>query len=60
MFKPTLDFMRAHNREIAGNPFARAVLMTKDPDCEEVYYSWYQGWVPFEGECEYCLPPACR
>jgi len=25
-----------------------------------VYYSWYQGWVPFEGECEYCLPPACR
>jgi hypothetical protein len=57
MFKPTLDFMKAHNLTPTGNPFARAILMTKDPSKEGVYFSWYQGWIPFEGECEYCLPP---
>lgn len=55
MFKPAFEFMENKGLKLTGDPFARAVLMTRDDRGE--YHSLYQGWVPFEGDCEYCSPP---
>ena len=55
MFQPTFEFLREHNLKIAGTPFAKMVHMYHE-DGTDAYRSWYQGWVPFEGEFEYCAP----
>ena len=55
MFRPAFDFMKSKGLELTGDPFAKAVLMTRDE--HGAYHSIYQGWVPFEGDCEYCPPP---
>lgn len=55
MFQSAFDFMKTKNLTIAGDPFAKAVLMTRGKD--GAYHSLYQGWVPFEGDCEYAPPP---
>lgn len=55
MFQPALDFVESKKLEIVGDPFAKAVLMTRGKDGS--YHSLYQGWIPFEGICEYAPSP---
>ncbi len=55
MFQPALEFLEEKNLRLSGDPFASAVLMTRSND--GAFHSMYQGWVPFEGDCEYCAPP---
>ncbi len=55
MFSTVFDFMQRRGLTLTGDPFAKAVFMTKDE--RGAYHSIYQGWVPFEGDCEYCCPP---
>ena len=55
MFRPAFDFMEAKSLEIAGDHFAKAVLMTRGKN--GAYHSLYQGWIPFEGDCEYAPFP---
>lgn len=57
MFTPALRFMEEKGLEMEGDPFARNVLMKRGTN--GAYYSWYQGWIPFKGDCEYCCPPSC-
>ena len=55
MFQPSFEFLDARGLKRTGSPFARAVLMTRTDD--GAFHSIYQGWTPFEGECEYALIP---
>lgn len=57
MFQPTFDFMEKTGLKVSGTPFARMCHMYKNGENE--YTSWYQGWVPFEGECDLADPEPC-
>lgn len=57
MFQPTFEFMEKMGLKVSGTPFARMCHMCKCGDSE--YTSWYQGWVPFEGDCDLADPEPC-
>ena len=54
MFEPSFRFLERKKLKIAGDPVARAAFMKRREDGS--YLSWYQGWIPFEGDIDYCLP----
>ena len=54
MFEPAFDYLEKHGLKVSGTPFARMVHMYHEPN--GAYRSWYQGWVPFEGDFNLCEP----
>lgn len=54
MFEPSFKFLERKGLELAGDPVARAAFMKRREDGS--YLSWYQGWIPFKGDIDYCLP----
>ncbi|MBR3257424.1 MAG: hypothetical protein IKF96_00380, partial [Eggerthellaceae bacterium] len=54
MFEPAFDYLEKHNLKVSGTPFAKMVHMYHEPN--GAYCSWYQGWVPFEGDFNLCEP----
>ena len=55
MFSPALGFLERHQLTLSGAPFAKARSMLVD-EKRGSYHSIYQGWIPFEGECDMCDP----
>ena len=54
MFQPAFDYLHKHDLHVSGTPFAKMVHMYHQHNGE--YVSWYQGWVPFEGEFNLAEP----
>ncbi len=54
MFEPAFEYLHKHDLHVSGTPFARMVHMYHEANGE--YVSWYQGWVPFEGDFNIASP----